>query len=283
MIIKEVQLNGEGPETWIKLANTLGKKGPEVVKSFYENYIKQTPKVKGPFSPEEDEIILSHVEEHGRSIKSFKDLAKFLGRGSAGSVEIRYKKLISKNDYEVNAKPKSWDFDEDKVLISHAFNLKDIKPNDASSLEKMKPSEFSNIATELKRSSSSCYGRWMIYIVPALKTHIKKLPMTNEWKKDVLKHIVANKIKRKKEMDIDLILKEITPGQTSLSLLKYLRYLKAERVDGVSKQSEKPLFDLASKRLREPSPTDPVFDENHRREQRLVWTKELISYYKTLI
>merc|ERR1712154_675388 len=123
--------------------------------------------------------------------------------------------------------------------------------NDASSLEKVKPSEFINIATELKRSSSSCYARWMNTIVPALKTHIKKLPMTNEWKIDILKHIVKNNIKHKKEMDIDMILKEIAPGQTSTSLLMYLNVLKRETIDGKLKASKRPLCDLASKRLRE--------------------------------
>merc|ERR1719422_2053219 len=119
--------------------------------------------------------------------------------------------------------------------MDHVFNIKDIKIGDASSIENVKESEFIAVATELKRSSSSCYNRWMIHIAPTLKTHLMKLPMTNDWKKDVLSHIVNNDIKHKKEMDIDQILKEVAPGQTSRSLMHYLNTLKMEYVNGVQK------------------------------------------------
>ena len=148
----------------------------------------------------------------------------------------------------------------------------------------MKVSEFIAIATQLKRSSTSCYIRWMHFIVPTLKTHLMKLPMTNAWKKDVLSHIIDNNIKHKKEMDIDQILKEVATGQTSKSILMYLDRLKREYVNGVTKQSKLPLCDLASKRLKERSPNNPLFNENHKNEQkRLEWCEDIISYYKTLI
>ena len=57
-----------------------------------------------------------------------------------------------------------------------------------------------------------------------------------------------------------------------------------ETVNGVIKQSNLPQCDLASKRLKEQSPSDPLFNENHKSEQkRLKWCEDVISYYKTLI
>ena len=85
-------------------------------------------------------------------------------------------------------------------------------------------------------------------------------------------------------MDIDLILKEIAPGQTTRSIIMYLHTLKMERVNGVIKSSKSPLCELASKRLREQFSSDPLFNDNHKGEQkRLEWCQDVISYYKTLI
>ena len=283
-IIKQVQLKGDVPKTWVFLAKKVGKKNPALVRIFYLNHILKTPKVKGSFTPEEDEIIIRHVNENGTTQKSFRDLAKELGRGSASSVQSRYNKIVSLNEFEVNTKRKAWELDEDKSLMDHVFNIKEIKAGDASSIENVKPSEFTVIATELKRSSNSCHTRWMKYIAPTLKTHLMKLPMTNDWKKDVLSYIVNNNIKHKKEIDIDRFLKEVAPGQTSASVLSYLEVLKRETVNGVNKPSKLPLSDLASKRLKEQEPCSALFNENHRGEQkRLEWCEDVISYYKTLI
>ena len=162
--------------------------------------------------------------------------------------------------------------------------MKKFKPKDSPTLEAMKENEFIPVGNKLKRSSNSCYERWIRHIVPILKTYLKKLPMNNEWKRDVLSHIVKNKINDKKEIDIDLILKEIAPGQTSRSIIMYLHTLKMERVNSVMKSSKLPLCELASKRLREQYSSDPLFNENHKGEQkRLEWCKDVISYYKTLI
>ena len=192
--------------------------------------------------------------------------------------------MVSSNEFEVKAKQKAWELDEDKSLIDHVFSIKEIKADDGSSIENVKESEFTAVATELKRSSNSCYTRWMKHIAPTLKTHLKKLPITNNWKKDILSHIVNNNIKHKKEMDIDQILKDVAPGQTSQSILHYLDTLKTEKVNAVIKQSKLPLCDLVSKRLKEQSPNNPLFNENHKNEQkRLEWCEDIISYYKTLI
>merc|ERR1719322_406414 len=124
----------------------------------------------------------------------------------------------------------------------------------------------------------------MLQIAPTLKTYSMKLPMKSDWKKDVLHHIVKNKIKTKKQLDIEFILKEIAPAQTSKSLLQYLNNLKQERINGVRKQSKLPLCELASKRLVEKSPSNPIFNEDLKNEQtRQGWCINIIAYYKKLM
>ena len=282
-IIEQVKLHGYTITTFKKTAKALGRKFPYAVKLHYDEYIVKQYEVTGFFSPEEDQKIIEHVKIYGQDKESFEDIANLLGRPIV-SVRTRHKQLISKNEFEVNAKVKTWELHEDKLLIDHVFNIKEIKAGDTSIIINMKQSEFTVVATELKRSSNSCRLRWMQYIAPTLKTHLMKLPMTNDWKKDVLLHIVNNNIKHKKEMDIDQILKEVAPGQTSLSMITYLDNLKREQVNGVRKQSKSPLRDLASKRFKEQDPKNPLFNENHKGEQkRLEWCQDIISYYKTLI
>ena len=124
----------------------------------------------------------------------------------------------------------------------------------------------------------------MKQIAPTLKTCIMQLPMTNDWKKDLLHHIVKNKVKTKKELDIEFILKEIAPAQTSVSLIQYLNGLKLERIDGVLKLSKLPLCELVSKRSIEKCPHNPVFNvDNIREQKRHEWCKKIFAYYKTLI
>ena len=283
-IIEQVKLKGDVPQTWIDIAKELGKKSPRTVEQYFHDHIAQTPKIKGRFSPEEDEMILKFIEKNGKTQKSFKDLAKNLGRGSGVSVQRRHDRLISSNKFETRAKRKTWDFNDDKSLIDLVLKMKKFKPKDSSTLEAVKESDFIPIGNKLKRSSNSCCERWFRHIVPILKTYLKKLPMNNEWKRDVLSHIVKNKIKDKKDIDINLILKEIAPGQTSRSMIMYLLALKMECVNGVMKSSRLPLCELASKRLREQSSTDPLFNDNHKGEKkRLEWCQDVISYYKTLI
>ena len=111
-----------------------------------------------------------------------------------------------------------------------------------------------------------------------------QLPMTQDWKKDLLHHIVKNKIKNKKQLDIEFILKEIALAQTSQSLIRYLHDLNRETIDGVAKQSKAPLCEHVSRRLSEKSPTNPIFNEDHIKVQkRQEWCKSIFAYYKKLI
>ena len=280
-IIRQVKKYGYEQETFVKIAKKLGKKRPYYVKMHYDYYLSQTPKVKGPFSKEEDEKILDYIMVHGRSMKSFKNITEELGRGSSSSVKLRHDRLLSKNEFEINSIKKNWEFDEDEKLIDHIIKLKNIKDDGCDQLEQVKPRDFIDIGKELKRSSGTCYNRWMIHIVPTLKKFIMKLPMTQDWKKDLLYHIVKNKIKNKTELDIEFILKEVAPAQTSKSLLLYLDNLKKETINGVQKPSKLPLCELASKRITEKSHRNPIFNEDHIKEQkRQEWCKSIIAYYR---
>ena len=274
LIIKQVKLKGDVPKTWEFIAKKLGKT-PKSVKEFYFNSILRTPIVKGAFSSEEDEIILRHVEANGKNNESFKDLAKDLCRCSPGSIRIRHTRLTSTNHFEINAKRKLWELDEDKSLINHIFNIKGINANDISCLETVKLNEFDAVSEELKRSSACCYNRWTRQIAPTLKTHLKSLPLTSDWKDDILSHIVTNKIKRKKEIDFKKLLKENAPGQTTTSITSFLNSLKPNHL---------PLYQFVSKRLKKKLPNNQLYNENDKREQkRLEWCQDVISYYKTLI
>merc|ERR1719414_2248914 len=113
-IIQQVKKHGYEQETFVKIAKKLGKKIPDTVKIYYDNYLSQTPKVKGSFSKEEDEKILDYIKVHGKSDKSFKEITNELGRGSFSSVKSRHAKLVSKNEFETNAISKQWELDEDQ-------------------------------------------------------------------------------------------------------------------------------------------------------------------------
>ena len=54
-IIQQVNKYGYEKETFVRIAEKLGKKYPHNVKMHYDSYISPTPKVKGRYSQEEDE------------------------------------------------------------------------------------------------------------------------------------------------------------------------------------------------------------------------------------
>merc|ERR1712223_974171 len=126
--------------------------------------------------PEEDKKILEYIKVHGRSDKSFQTITYELGRGSPSSVQTRHDRLVSENEFEINTIRKYWELDEDQKLIDYIIKLKNIKDDGCDQLEQVKLNDFIDIGKELKRSSQSCYSRWMIQIVPTLKTCIMQFP-----------------------------------------------------------------------------------------------------------
>ena len=283
-LAKLVKKHGYSWETFKIGAKEMGRKYPSSLKSRFDEYIEKQYKVSGPFSPEEDKTILDQIVQHGKTPECLRDIAKELDR-SLGSIERRSVRLLSSNAFETSSLDwkRDWDLMNDEKLIEFVVKLKQIKTKDVISLEDVKPSDLTNIASEMKRSSSSCYNRWMSKIVPTLKTHMKNLPMTSEWKKDILHYIVKNKVKDKRDIDVDILLQDVAPGQTSLSLFIYLDSLKRETINRKAKYSEKSLFQCASRRLREKRQDNPIFNENHKGEQkRLEWCEEIITYYESI-
>ena len=279
-LINLVEKYGYSLETFKRAAKELGRDNYYSVKKHYDEYIAKQHNVTGAFSPEEDQKILDYVAKNGRSEKSYKELAKDLDR-SVNSVRLRCSRLLSSNEFESNNKSKGWELDDDEQLINFVIKLKEMKTKDVSQLETVKPSELIDIASKLKKRSSSCYIRWMCNIVPTIKSYLKKLPMTVDWKKDILNYIAKNKIIDKSKIDIDQLLHDVAPGQTKRSLLQYLDNLKRETIDGKPKYSDKTLFDCASKKLREQKQYDPCFNENNKRElKRLEWCEEIVAIYE---
>ena len=281
-LAKLVKKHGYSWQTFKIGAKEMGRKHPSSVKLRFDEYIEKQYKVSGPFSPEEDKTILDQIEQHGKTPECLRDIAKELDR-SLSSIENRSIRLLSSNEFETNPKKRDWELVDDEKLIEFVIKRKQIKTKDAISLEDVKLSDLTDIASEMKRSSSSCYNRWMSKIVPTLKAHMKNLPMTSEWKKDILHYIVKNKVKDKRDIDVDILLQDVAPGQTSQSLMIYLDSLKRETINGKAEYSENSLFECASKRLSEKRQNDPIFNENHKGElKRLEWCEEIITYYESI-
>ena len=76
LIVEQVRLNGNVLDTHVKTAKMLGIKDPRNVEARYKNHLSGQTFVKGKFSPDEDKIILKHVEQHGKDSKSLRKLAK---------------------------------------------------------------------------------------------------------------------------------------------------------------------------------------------------------------
>ena len=158
--------------------------------------------------------------------KSIKKLAKILNRGLIGNIQKRHGRLMSENEYNASSGQRTWTLEEDETLIRYILKLKGTKnKHDINWIENILAKEFSECAKALKRSNLSCHDHRMDVIAPALKTHSLGLPLNGDWKLKMMSYIVENKIKHEKEVDSDLLLDKIAPGQTKGSLLQFERSL----------------------------------------------------------
>merc|ERR1712150_440674 len=180
-IIEYVKKFGKEVETWKKLANIFGRKSFENIRDHYEFYLESTPTATGKFSEKEDELILSFVEKNGKDWNSIKNLTKQLGRGSWRAVLERHECLVSNNVRN----RKAWELFEEEELMKAIFNIKEINPSEWTSLETVVPSDFNEVSQKLQRTNVSCHGHWNIVLLPILKSHLKDLPLSAEWKKDL--------------------------------------------------------------------------------------------------
>ena len=123
-----------------------------------KNEKSDVKRIKRHFTPEEDQKLVEHVNKHGKSTTSLKDIAKTLDR-SYKSVYRRSSKLLSNNEFETNSDPKEWDYSQEKKLVDFIFKVRKIKSNNVSCLVDIKLSEFKEIAPELQRSSQALYDQ----------------------------------------------------------------------------------------------------------------------------
>merc|ERR1712150_368278 len=211
---------GKEVETWIKLANIFGRKNYEHIRDHYEFYLESTPTVTGKFSEKEDEMILNFVEKNGKDGNSIKDLTKQLGRGSWNAVYLRHEYLVSNNVRNL----KKWELFEEEELMKAIFNIKEINPSDWTSLETVVKGDFNEVSQKLQRTIGSCVRHWYDNLLPILKSHLKGLPLSAEWKKDFMLYVIKHKIRRPKELDLGLIVDKVCQGQTTQSVSYYTNH-----------------------------------------------------------
>ena len=97
--------------------------------------------------------------------------------------------------------------------------------NDLDFLDSWKEKDFGQLSADIGRSKAACYIRWMGTIVPILKAHTLGLPQNEEWRKDVLQHIIENKFISSKHIPYNKMVRDVCPGQTAHALSTFLRNL----------------------------------------------------------
>ena len=82
--------------------------------------------------------------------------------------------------------------------------------------------DFDQISADIGRSKTACHTRWTRNIVPILKSDTLGLPQNEEWRKDVLRYIIDKKFGSVKKIPYKTLVRDVCPGQTSISLSTYL-------------------------------------------------------------
>ena len=75
--------------------------------------------VTGPFTEEEDRIILNDVETYGDNLETFKELSKKLNRHKHPPIRRRFEWLQNKPSEPHGA----WNSRQDQILIEHIFQV----------------------------------------------------------------------------------------------------------------------------------------------------------------
>ena len=266
-IKEQIELNGDNKTTHRLIAKVLGVSDARTIANRYKHHLSGKKVIKGQFSSEEDKIILDHINEHGRNDQALQKLAEILNRSCSESIRQRHKRLTSKNDCETTSSKKAWKLEEDEKILCHIIKLKKIKANDIDALEKITSNDFSDLAQTLNRTNSSCYTHWMHAILPALKSHILRIPLDSAWKLKFMSYIVKNKIKHERDIDIDYLLINIIPDQTRFSVLVFEKSL---RDTSTGKNRKTPLHEIVENKFAEQSECNPCFNKNHKGEKRRI-------------
>ena len=285
-ILKQIEINGDNKRTHKQIANVLGVSETSI-SNRYNGVLSGKKFVKGKFTPEEDKIILDHINEHGSNRQSLKQLMEILNRCSAESLRCRHKKLLSENEYDTSnaSKKKSWELAEEEKILRYVIRLKRIKNHDIEALESIKVEEFSSLAKDLQRSKLSCFTHWMQVVLPALKSHILGIPYNSDWKLELMNYIVDNKIKHENDIDIDYLVKNVTPGQTRFSVQVYEKTFRDSWTGkGYVKERNMPLYKLVENKLILNSHNNPALNKNSLKGERTIKkANDIIFLYNLLV
>ena len=277
LIVKYVKKFGDEIETYKKLETKLDK-GYATIWDHYKSQLKTTPTITGRFSEKEDEIILSYTEKNGACKASWVAIAELLGRGSPYSVETRHGYLVSNNVRN----RKKWELFEDKEILKTIFKIKEVDPRDVNSLESVLPKDFKVVSQTLERSIASCSKHWAEQLCPILKTHLKKLPLSSEWKKDFMAYVIKNKIKHLKELDRGLVVKNVCPGQTIQSVTFYAKVTKKNYKRNDS-YKDLPLDEIMKIQLNEVVFYNCSYVNGKTMEKDLQYKNDIVKLYKSLV
>lgn len=286
IIIQAVEQHGDNKTTFRCVSKILADKpDPRTVEIRHRSLQTSGATVKGRFSPEEDKIMLQHTALYGQGESSLKQVAKILNRKSWKSIESRITLLRSTNEYDKGSKVKGeWTLEEERKMIENVLSLPGVQSHDITAFESVIPSQFSEFGKGCKRSSRGCYMRWNTVVLPAIKTYILGLPRDDEWKLDLMLYIVKHKVKSLKDLELDMLVKEVAPGQTIKSILVFLESIKLNHSIDASKSikiNDKPLNKLVAEKLDKKSSRNPLFNNNHKKEKkRLERMNEIIDIYR---
>ena len=117
--------------------------------------------------------------------------------------------------------------------------------NDLTFLDSLKQKDFRQISAVIGRSKNSCYQRWIVNIVPPLKSDILGLPQDEEWRKDLLRYVIDNKFGSVKDIPYNKMVRDVCPGQTTDALSLFLNNLSCHAVG-------MPFYEYCRKHLNNP-------------------------------
>ena len=126
--------------------------------------------------------------------------------------------------------------------------------NDLTFLDSLKQKDFRQISAVIGRSKNSCYQRWIVNIVPPLKSDILGLPKDEEWRKDLLRYVIDNKFGSVKAIPYNKVVRDVCPGQTTDSLSSFLRTLSISA-------GKMPFYEYCRKHLNNPHPNSHLGNE----------------------
>jgi len=162
-----------------------GMTNPRLATQVFDRAMVLKSAKTGEFSPEEDKIILTCVEEEG---KKFAEVAKLLNRRN-NSVWVRHKLLVASGKTTNTV-------DEDKLIMTEVFAVDKNILSDG----RIRKEDWAQIGKKLQRNPQSVYQRWRSVLEPMLKKyHAGSLYMDE--KEMLINHMVEHEMDHAQDVD----------------------------------------------------------------------------------